>query len=114
MFLGFDCTISTVKYSKIVAFFKDLQLHRWTGANFVDIAKELNSKIRGWVQYYGKFSHRSLVKVFRNLHNRLVKWILNKYKRFKGSRKKGFVYLRKIQKHYPYLFYHWQVGYAEV
>lgn len=113
MFLGFDSTISTVNYSKIAAIFKDMQLHRWTGANFEDIAKELNPKIRGWVQYYGKFSRRSLLKVFRNLHNRLVKWILNKYKRFKGSRKKGFAYLRKIQANYSYLFYHWQVGYAD-
>ena len=66
------------------------------------------------MQYYDKFRLRTMKNVFHRLHNRLVKWILNRYKRFKGSRKGGFEYLKKIHKNYPYLFYHWKVGYALV
>ena len=114
MYLGYDCTVSIKKYSEIVAIFKNMRLQRWTEATLQDIANELNPKIRGWMQYYEKFRPRSLKKVFRNLHNRLVKWVLNKHKRFKGSRKEGFRYLRKIRNQYSYLFYHWSIGYAFV
>lgn len=114
MFLGYGCSVSKQTYSKLVKEIRDTNLHKWTAGTLEDIAAMLNPKIRGWMQYYEKFKRKSLTKVFHRLHNRLVKWILNKYKRFKGSRKRGFDYLKKIHKHYPYLFYHWQVGYAFV
>lgn len=114
MFLGYDCSVSKPNYTRMVKTFKDLQFDRWSGATLQEIADELNPKIRGWMGYYEKFIKGSLSKVFRSLHNRLVKWILNKYKRFKGSRKRGFDYLRKIYKDYPYIFYHWSVGYPLV
>ncbi|GAA3628825.1 group II intron reverse transcriptase/nicotine-degrading enzyme NicX [Flavivirga jejuensis] len=114
MFLGYDCTISKKKYSKIIQKFKDMELHRWSGATIESIAYELNPYIRGWMHYYEKFRKGSLKNVFHRLHNRLEKWILNKYKRFKRSRKRAFEYLKNIHKTQPYLFYHWKVGYAFV
>jgi len=114
MFLGYGCSISKQTYSKLVKEIRDTRFHKWTAATFEDIATLLNPKIQGWMQYYEGFKRKSLSKVFHRLHNRLVKWILNKHKRFKGSRKRAFEYVKKIHKHYPYLFYHWQVGYAFV
>ncbi|MCX2764961.1 hypothetical protein OQJ66_19390 [Aquimarina muelleri] len=38
------------------------------------------------MHYYGKIKRNSLKPVFYYLHHRIIKWILNKYKRFKGSR----------------------------
>jgi group II intron reverse transcriptase/maturase len=114
MFLGYDCTINQKNYSKIVEVFRSLKIHRSTNYTLEDIARILNPKIRGWMQYYEKFRKTSLTCVFHRLHNRLVKWILNKHKRFKGSVKRGFDYLRGIYKSYPYLFYHWELGYPLV
>lgn len=114
MFLGYDCTISQKNYSRIVRVFGDLKIHRRTNSTLEDIARTLNPKIRGWMQYYETFRKRSMTNIFHRLHNRLVKWILNKYKRFKGSVKRGFRYLRGIYKSYPYLFYHWNLGYPLV
>lgn len=114
MFLGYDCTVSKKNYSKMVRVFRDLKLHRATMSNLEDLAQKLNPKIRGWMQYYEKARKRSLTNVFHRLHNRLVKWIINKYKRFKGSVRRGIQYLRRIHKSYPYLFYHWSVGYPLV
>lgn len=114
MFLGYDCTISQKNYSRIVRVFRDLNIHRSTNSTLEDIARTLNPKIRGWMQYYEKFRKRSMTSIFHRLHNRLVKWILNKYKRFKGSARQGFKYLRGIYKSYPYLFYHWNLGYPLV
>lgn len=111
MFLGFGPTLSKSSYQRIVKEIRATRFHKWTNATIYDIAKELNPKIRGWMHYYEKFSKWSLQKVFRNLHNRLLKWVLNRYKRFKGSKRKGFEYLRTVKKHYPHIFYHWSVGY---
>lgn len=114
MFLGYDCSVSKKSYSKLTKELRTTNFHKWTEATIQDIAEMLNPKIRGWMQYYEKFKRKSLTKVFHRLHNRLVKWILNKYKRFKGSRRQGFNYLKQIHTYYPYLFYHWNVGYALV
>lgn len=114
MFLGYDCSLSKKAYSKLVKEIRETRFHRDTTKTLADIAIRLNPKIRGWMGYFEKFRRRSLTKVFHRLHNRLVTWILNKYKRFKGSKRKGFEYLRKIRRCYPYLFYHWHVGYPIV
>jgi len=113
MYLGYDCTVKKTNYTKMVKVFRDMKIHRCNGS-LAEIAKQLNPKIRGWMNYYEKFRKRTLNNVFHRLHDRLVKWILNKYKRFKGSVKRGFKYLRQLHKHYPYLFYHWSIGYPLV
>ena len=74
----------------------------------------LNPKIHGWIQYYGKISCRSLKPVYYYLPHRLIRWILNKYKRFKGSKVKAAKWLRHVTVSYPNLFYHWGLGYKLV
>ena len=110
MFLGYDCEISKKSYSKIVGELRKLKFDRWA-KSWQDIVNLLDDKIRGWVQYYDKFQYRTLTKVFHRLHNRLTKWLLNRYKRFKNSRQRAFNHLHFIRKRYPYLFYHWRIGY---
>lgn len=45
------------------------------------------------------------------LHHRLLEWALNKYNRFKRSKVKAVLWLRRICKSFPNLFYHWTLGY---
>ncbi len=113
MFLGFDCEVSKKSYSKIVGTLRSLGFDRWA-KTWQEIAHLLNDKIRGWVQYYDKYRYRTLKNVFHRFHNRLVKWLVTRFKRFKGSRKKAFNYLKYVHKTYPYLFYHWRIGYPIV
>lgn len=73
------------------------------------IGQLLKLKIRGWINYYGKFRMSEMRKLFRLLHLRIAKWVRNKYKRFR--RKHWFFaykYLQGIAKSYPNLFEHWQ------
>jgi hypothetical protein len=76
----------------------------------------LLSRVQGlaWAgisNYYGKINRRSLRPVFYYLHHRMIKWVLNKYKRFNRSKVKAVQWLRRVCEQYPYLFYHWEVGY---
>jgi len=106
MFLGFDLAISRTSRNKIVEAIRKTKFHRWTSAKIEDIAELLNPRIAGWVNYYGKYR-----RLFRRLHRRLAKWLLNKHKRLKWSFRKAFKMLNRIKLSNSTLFAHWKAGY---
>jgi RNA-directed DNA polymerase len=111
MFLGYDCAISRKSENKISEIFRKSEFHRWTQRDIYYIAKVFNPKIRGWINYYGKFRIHKLMRIFRIFHLRLIKWAVLKYKRFGGSMYKGGRWLRNLAVSYPGLFVHWQYGF---
>lgn len=111
LFLGYDCAISNESEKRIVEEFRTLKFHRWSNVAIEYIASKVNPKIRGWVNYYGKFRRYELSRVFRRFHFRLVKWVLNRYKSFKRSKKRAYQWLRQRKVVNPKLFYHWEVGF---
>ena len=113
MFLGYGCKLSKKSYSKLVGEIRNTHFDRWA-KSIEEIASLLNVKIRGWIQYYDKFSRYTLGIVFHRLHNRLAKWILNYYKKYKGSKRRAYKHLKYVRRHYPTLFYHWEIGYPLV
>jgi len=110
MFLGFDCAISPASKQRIARKWKEMKIHRWTSTDLHGIAKVVNPILRGIYRYYGKFKPWELGKVLRAFHFRLVKWVVNKYKRFGRSYNKGYKWLQKVKASYPYIFYHWSIG----
>ena len=113
-YLQYDCKMSRKSKTRIVGEMRKLGFHRMSQRSITDLANLLNPKIRGWINYYGKISRKSLKPVFYYLHHRMISWILNKYKRFKGSKVKAVRWLRRITSSYPNLFYHWSLGYKLV
>lgn len=110
-FMQYDCKMSRKSKMRIIKELRDSCFHNKSQLTIQDIANKLNPKIRGWINYYGKVSQRSLRPVFYYLHHRTIRWILNKYSRFKGSKVKAIAWLKAIGKSYPNLFYHWRLGY---
>ena len=110
-YLKFDCKMSRKSKKRIVNSLQKMKFHKKSQSTIQELALELNPKIIGWINYYGKIKRNSLKPVFYYLHQRLIKWILNKYKRFKGSRILAVKWLRKVTLEYPNLFYHWCLGY---
>jgi RNA-directed DNA polymerase len=81
-----------------------------TFKNLKDLAEELNPKIRGWLQSYGKF-YPSILKLKLQLVNgMLMSWVRRKFKRFKRSRWQAGKWLRSIYEKEPALFEHWANG----
>jgi len=111
MFLGYDCAISRKSENKIAEEFRKLEFHRWTGSDITRIAYVLNPKIRGWINYYGKFRIHKLMRIFRIFHHRLIRWVVNRYGRFGHSLCKADRWLRNLAHSYPGLFVHWQYGF---
>lgn len=109
MFLGYDCAISQTAQTRIVTGWKKQNFHRQSLQTIQEIATEINPQMIGIIRYYGKYKMWELQKLIRRFHFRLVKWVLNKYKRFKGSYSKAYKWLKEIKVSYPTMFYHWTI-----
>lgn len=101
--------ISQQKLSNLSAELSEMGFHRWVYHSLSKIAEILRPKLRGWINYFGKFFPSALRQLFRHLHFRLVRWVRNKYRRFR--RKSWYAslqYLQGICKQFPNLFEHWK------
>lgn len=112
MFLGFDCAISISSRKRLADKLEELDIINMSFKSIVGIAQKLNPIIQGWISYYGKFRRYELSKVFYLLRCRLVRWVRKRYKRYKTSLKRAYAWLDRVQKQYPYLFYHWKLGFS--
>ena len=107
--LGFTPAISQKSINRISKELFQLKIHRWVHFSMHKIAELLQSKIRGWINYYSKFRMSEMRKLFRVLHMRLAKWVRNKYRRFRRKHwYYSYKYLQGICKDYPNLFEHWK------
>ncbi len=71
-----------------------------------DIAKEINSQIRGWINYYGHYRRSALYGVANDIDTVLVRWIKRKYK-IRVGLNAAWEMLGKIKKQDSKLFCHW-------
>jgi RNA-directed DNA polymerase len=111
LFLSYDCAISRKAELEIARELRESKFHQWTGSTLAELAETFNPKLRGWLNYYGKFRPYILNRVFGLFNWRLIKWSVKKYKRFKGSMRKAGDWIRQIAQNYSYLFVHWQHGF---
>jgi group II intron reverse transcriptase/maturase len=88
-FLGTSCAISQKAQTRITENWRKMNFHRYPTETIQSIAQRINSQMRGIIQYYGKINLYSLYRLMNRFNYRLCKWVLNKYKRFKGSFTKG-------------------------
>ena len=109
MFLGYSPAISKQSRQRIVLEIRKTNLHIWSEVTLEEIAARLNPKLRGWINYYGKFGIYVLKRVLRKLDDRLGWYIMNKHKI--GSVWKAFDMLHNIQSNKPNLFAHWKLAY---
>jgi RNA-directed DNA polymerase len=81
-----------------------------TSGNLRDIAKELNPKIRGWFNSYGRFYPTELKRQLQYINRRLMLWARRKFKRLRGNRWHAKGWLRTIATQNRALFEHWIQG----
>lgn len=107
-YMAFTAEISPSNRKKICQTIRQLNAWGNTQLEITDLAHLLNSKLRGWIGYYGKYSKRTLRLCLIKIDRRLIKWIGKKYKlSYRKSNRK----LQEIKQQYPRLFYHWQMKY---
>jgi RNA-directed DNA polymerase len=107
LFLGFNPAVSKVAIKGMYQKIRDWQLQRQTSRTLNGIARSINPKVSGWLNYYGKYCKSALAPILNHLNWKLVKWAARKYKRMKGSQRRATKWLNKIKKKEPNLFAHW-------
>jgi group II intron reverse transcriptase/maturase len=98
--------ISDDAQKKISAEVRSWRLHLRTRQQLADLARDINSVVRGWMNYYGAFYRSAMYRILARINAYLVRWLRKKYKRLKG-RKKAMRAWRGATTRCPRLFAHW-------
>jgi RNA-directed DNA polymerase len=77
--------------------------------DLITLAKLLNPKIKGWINYYGEFYKRPLIRALNKIDTCLIKWLMIKHKLFY---RKAYAKLKSIRNKQPFLFAHWNSPYG--
>lgn len=109
-FWGFRPAISKKSEKRILGELRRLAIHKWVMYDIQELAEELSPKIRGWLNYYGKFRPSEMQRVFRLLNIRIAKWARRKYKL--KTYAKSYGWLKRTMKCHPNTFVHWQYGFT--
>lgn len=109
LFTGYGAGISKKSRQRINAELRDMQIDRKTGRTIEQLGQLLNSKVRGWLNYYSRYNRWEMQYTMYRINQQLVKWVRRKYKVIGKYKAKAIMQLK--QQRYPKLFVHWQVGF---
>lgn len=104
-FTVFTPEISKENQKKIRESIRETVNWRNTSQPIEQIAELLNSKLRGWINYFGSYGKRQLRQTMMYLELKLIKWIAHKHKQ--GTRK-STKQLQTLRMQTPKLFYYWE------
>jgi RNA-directed DNA polymerase len=112
LFVAFMPAVSDDASKAMSRTIKRWRLHKWTDATLTRIAQQINTIVRGWINYYGRFYPSRLDRTLRRIDEYLVRWMLRKYKRLKGRDKRAWSFLKDVIRRQPGLFAHWRITQA--
>lgn len=111
LFESFTPAVSTEALKAMKGKTRKTRYRRKGNLSLQQIAHEYNPVLRGWLQYYGKFSPSSLDPVWRHFNRTLIKWAMSRYSaKLKGHKVRASLFIIGIAKRNPGLFIHWEKG----
>jgi RNA-directed DNA polymerase len=109
-FINFSPAVSDRAKKAMTSTMRGWRMHLRSDKTIVDLSRMFNPKIRGWINYYGKYYKSELYHTFKVLNRTLVRWAERKYKKLKRHSRRATYWLGKIAKREPQLFAHWKLG----
>jgi RNA-directed DNA polymerase len=109
-FCGFTPAVSPSAMKAMRQMIRDLNLRRQTQQSLQDIARKLNPLLRGWIEYYGRYTPSALYPLFRYVNQTLLAWVMRKFKRFKHHKVAASHFLQRLAQAPVALFEHWRLG----
>ena len=110
VFCGFNPAVSASALKSMREKIRDLNIRRRTHVTMAEIARQLNPILRGWIEYYGRYTPSALLKIFQYVDQTLHAWMMRKFKRFKGHKAQTWLVLDRLSRERAELFAHWQYG----
>ena len=112
IFLGFNPAVSRKAAKAIRETIRSWGLARMSPRPMEYIAGKINATVRGWIDYYGAFFKSELKRLFRSINQHLIRWMMRKYKRFRGHWRRSWRWLDKFARQNSGLFVHWEFLYG--
>jgi len=106
---GFNPAISKDASKRLRQAIRSWRLHQRSGSTLEQLAAEVNPVTRGWLNYYGAYRPSELRYTLHRIDHYLMRWLLQKYKRFHGSQRRAWAGLHKAALDRPTLFAHWRI-----
>jgi RNA-directed DNA polymerase len=110
LFCGFNPAVSSSALKAMRSTIGDLNIRRQTHVSLADIAKKLNPLLRGWIEYYGRYTPSALTPLFRHVNLTLLGWVRRKFKRFKAHKIRAGLFLETLARKCASLFVHWRLA----
>lgn len=110
LFVGFNPAISARASKEIRRQIRGWHIGRQTEKTLEQIAAFCNAKVRGWIQYYGRFMPQKLKPSLYQIERDLRDWAWRKYKRLRRSTRQVVQWLAQRAVQQPQLFEHWKLG----
>lgn len=108
-FVNFTPAVSDKAAKAMRQEMRSWRLHNRSDKSIEDLGRMFDSKITGWINYYGKYNKSALYPIFEHLNRLLVWWAMKKYKKFKGHQRNATHWLGKIADREPHWFPHWKL-----
>lgn len=109
-FVSFLPAISNKAKKRISETIRRWNLHQWTEKDLAYIARVINPRIQGWLNYYGKFYISELYPILKRLNQRLSRWFMQKYRKLRYHKRRAWHKLGEFASQNPDLFAHWRYG----
>jgi RNA-directed DNA polymerase len=109
-FWGYRPAISMRSQKRVLTECKRLAFQNWVGIDINALSRNIESKLRGWIHYYGKYRLSEMQRVFSLINRRIAKWIQKKYKI--STIGKAYVKMKRIICSFPNQFEHWRYGFT--
>jgi RNA-directed DNA polymerase len=109
-FINFSPAVADKAGKAMRAEIRSWRLHLRSDKSIEDLSRMFNPKVRGWLQYYGRYYRSALYPIMRQLDRSLARWAYRKYKKLRGHKRRAAHWLARISRREPGLFAHWQMG----
>jgi group II intron reverse transcriptase/maturase len=105
---GFNPAISKDAGTRLRRDIRSWRLHQRSGSTLEDLAREVNPIVRGWLNYYGRYRPSEMAFTLNRINDYLMRWLVQKFKRFRGHWRRARQALVKVATLRPGLFAHWR------
>ncbi len=112
LFCNFTPAVSPSALKSMRSKMRDLNIGRQTTLSLADVAGMLNPIVRGWIEYYGRYTRSMLEFMSRHVNRVLLRWAMRKFKRFKGQKLRAKNFFENLARGRPRFFEHWRIGMA--
>jgi RNA-directed DNA polymerase len=107
LFTAFTPAISPQALKKISREVRSWRIHTRTRHGLHDLAGRINPVVRGWMNYYGRFTPAALHPLLKRINGYLVRWARRKYRRL-APFKRAYRWWNNLVARNRHLFAHWQ------